>query len=182
MFLGGNEFRFFDMRSLRQFSQNVRTKTLDSTYHCYLNYDETRGSKQYTYYFDYNGKRIVANKDGQNGGIDGDYAWVAFYLLSLNQLPDDVYVYGEFTDWQLLPEYKMYYNKSRLRYELDAQLKQGRYEYKYANKTAEGATDDTMLEGNYSQAENEYLILIYHRNIQYKYDELIGSRIVKAQF
>jgi hypothetical protein len=182
LFLGGNEFRFFDTRSLRQFSQNVRTKTLDSNYHCYLNYDETRGSKQYTYYFDYNGKRIVANKDGQNGGIDGDYAWVTFYLLSLNQLPDDVYVYGEFTDWQLLPEYKMYYNKNRLRYELDAQLKQGRYEYKFANKTAEGATDDTMLEGNYSQAENEYLILIYHRNIQYKYDELIGSRIVKAQF
>jgi hypothetical protein len=107
---------------------------------------------------------------------------MTFYLLSLNQLPDDVYVYGEFTDWQLKPEYKMYYNKARMRYELETQLKQGRYEYKYANKTADGATDDTLLEGSYSQAENEYLILIYHRNIQYKYDELVGSRIIKTQF
>lgn len=182
LFQGGNEFRFFDTRSLRQFSQNVRAKTLDSSYHCLLNYDETRGSKQYFFYMDYNGKRIVANKDGQNVAIDGDYAWMTFYLLSLNQLPDDVYVYGEFTDWQLKPEYKMYYNKARMRYELETQLKQGRYEYKYANKTTDGATDDTLLEGSYSQAENEYLILIYHRNIQYKYDELVGSRIIKTQF
>lgn len=182
LFQGGNEFRFFDIRSLRQFSQNVRVKTLDSTYKCLLNYDEVRGSGQYFYYLDYNGKRIVTNKDGLNPAIDGDYVWVTFYLLSINPLPDDVYVYGEFTDWQLKPKYKMWYNKIRMRYELDALLKQGRYEYKFANKLENGGIDDSLLEGSYSQAENEYLILIYHKNLQYKYDELVGSKIIKAQF
>ena len=114
--------------------------------------------------------------------IDGDYAFITFYLLSLSQLNEDVYVYGEFTDWRLLSEYKMYYNKSRLRYELEVQLKQGRYEYKYATKTTEGKIDDTSLEGAHSQTENEYMVLVYHKNIQYKYDELVGSRVIKTQF
>ena len=103
-------------------------------------------------------------------------------MLSTNQLNEDVYVYGEFTDWRLLPEYKMWYNKSRSRYELDAQLKQGRYEYKYASTNAEGKADDTMIEGSHSQTENEYLVLVYHKNIQFKYDELVGSRVIKTQF
>lgn len=182
LFSGGNEFRFFDIRSLRQFSQNVRAKTLDSVYHCFLNYEESRGSKQYFNYLDFNGKRVIANRDGQNAGIDGDYAFISFYLLSLTPLNEDVYVYGEFTDWRLLPEYKMYYNKSRLRYELEVQLKQGRYEYKYATQTAEGKIDDTAIEGSHAQTENEYMVLIYHKNIQYKYDELVGSRVIKTQF
>lgn len=182
LFSGGNEFRFFDTRSLRQFSQNVRAKTLDSVYHCFLNYEESRGSKQYFNYLDFNGKRVIANRDGQNVGIDGDYAFITFYLLSLTPLNEDVYVYGEFSDWRLLPEYKMYYNKSRLRYELEVQLKQGRYEYKYATKTTEGKIDDTSLEGSHAQTENEYMVLIYHKNIQYKYDELVGSRVIKTQF
>ncbi len=182
LFEGGNEFRFFDTRSLRQFSQNVRAKTLDSMYHCYLNYEETRGSKQYFNYIDFNGKRVLSNKDGNNPPIDGDYAWVTFYLLSLSQLEQDVYVYGECTDWKLLPEYKMFYNKNRSRYEVDVLLKQGRYEYKYAVATPEGKPDEYQLEGTYSGAENEYLILIYHKHIQFKYDELIGMKMVRTQF
>lgn len=182
LFNGGNEFRFFDIRNLKQFSQNVRTKILDSIYHCYLNFEESRGSKQYFFYNDFNGKRIIANKEGQDGNIDGDYASMMFYLLSMNQLEQDVYVYGEFTDWRLLPTYKMYYNKNRQRYELDVPLKQGRYEYKYAVADATGAPNETEFEGNHAQTENEYLILIYHKHIQYKYDELVGYRVINTTF
>lgn len=182
LFNGGNEFRFFDTRSLRQFSQNVRTKTLDTVYHCYLQYEESRGSKQYFNYLDYNGKRVIDNKDGQNPPIDGDYAWMTFYLLNMTQLDQDVYVYGEFTDWRLLPEFKMMYNKNRSRYELDVLLKQGRYEYKYATANEAGNSDEMTFEGSHAQTENEYIILIYHKHIQYKYDELVGTRIVKTQF
>ncbi|MES2691045.1 MAG: type IX secretion system plug protein domain-containing protein [Bacteroidota bacterium] len=182
LFPGGNEFRFFDIRSLRQFSPNVKTKTLDSVYHAYLQFEESRGSKQYFQYIDFNGKRVIDNKDGQNPAIDGDYANITFYLLNLSQLDQDVYVFGEFTDWRLLPEYKMWYNKNRLRYELDTQLKQGRYEYKYATPDATGAPDESTFEGSHSNTENEYLILIYHKHIQFKYDELVGAQIIKTQF
>ncbi|MES2780644.1 MAG: type IX secretion system plug protein domain-containing protein [Bacteroidota bacterium] len=178
IFPGGNEFRFFDFRSLRTLSPNVRSKTFDSLYHVILNYDESRGSKQYFQYLDNNGRRILANKDGINSDLDGDYAWVNFYLMSMNPIQDgDVYVFGEFTDWKLLPKYKMYYNKNRGRYDLEVQLKQGRYEYIYAVKNeTTGQPDEVSLEGSSSNTENEYLILVYHKNIQYKYDELVGMK------
>jgi hypothetical protein len=184
IFNGSNEFRFFDYRNLRTASINVRTKTFDSLYHVILNNDESRGGKQYLQYIDNNGKRTIQNKDmGTAGDIDGDYATVNFYLLSFTPNQDaDVYVFGEFTDWQLKPEYKMDYNKSRMRYDLQAFLKQGRYEYMYAIKDPNnGKPDETTFEGNSSQTENEYLILIYHKNIRFKYDELIGARKFTTQ-
>ena len=178
IFSGGNEFRFFDFRSLRTLSPNVRSKTFDSVYHVILNYDESRGSKQYFQYLDNNGRRVLANREGINSDIDGDYAWVNFYLMSMSPVQEgDVYVLGEFTDWKLLPKYKMYYNKNRGRYDLEVQLKQGRYEYIYAVKNeTTGEPDEVSLEGSSSNTENEYLILVYHKNIQFKYDELVGVR------
>ena len=106
LFNGGNEFRFFDIRQLRQFSANVRSKRTDSVVHVILNLDESRGAMQYFNYLDYNGKRLVQNKEGNNSEIDGDYAYVNFYLSSVMGVPPDaeVYVFGEFTDWRLMPE------------------------------------------------------------------------------
>jgi hypothetical protein len=178
LFNGGNEFRFFDFRSLRTLSPNVRSKTFDSVYHVILNYDESRGSKQYFQYLDNNGRRILGNKEGNNPDFDGDYAWVNFYLMSMNPVQEgDVYVFGEFTDWKLLPQYKMYYNKNRGRYDLEVPLKQGRYEYIYAIKDeTTGQPNEITLEGSSSNTENEYMILVYHKNIQFKYDELVGAR------
>jgi hypothetical protein len=184
LFPGGNEFRYFDFRSLRQVSPNVRSKTMDSIYHVFLNYDESRGANQYLQYIDNNGRRILGNRDGVDYRFDGDYADVNFYLLSMNPIDEgDVYVFGEFTDWKLLPEYKMYYNKNRSRYDLNVLLKQGRYEYLYAiRKSGSIVPEETKLEGSFSNTENEYLILVYHKHIQYKYDELIGVRKFATRF
>jgi hypothetical protein len=183
LFSGGNEFRFFDIRNLRQFSQNVRTKYFDSVYHCLLNTDEPRGSKQYFQYIDYNGKRIVFNKEGNNTDIDGDYALIQFQLSALANIPanTDVYVIGEFTDWKQKPEYKMTYNANRERYDLEIPLKQGRYEYMYSLLNNESQNpDETTFEGSHSNTENEYLILVYNHNLQFNYDELIGSTIFSS--
>jgi hypothetical protein len=183
LFSGGNEFRFFDIRNLRQFSQNVRTKYFDSVYHCLLNTDEPRGSKQYFQYIDYNGKRIVFNKEGNNTDIDGDYALIQFQLSALANIPanTDLYVIGEFNDWKQKPEYKMTYNANRERYDLEIPLKQGRYEYMYSLLNNESQKpDESIFEGSHSNTENEYLILVYNHNLQFNYDELIGSTIFSS--
>jgi hypothetical protein len=113
LFSGSNEFRFFDFRSIRLTSPNVRTKTFDSLYHIILNTDESRGSNQYVQYIDNNGRRLIANRDGNDARYDGDYAWVNFYLSVLTPPQDkEVYVFGEFSDWKLLPQYRMRYNKA----------------------------------------------------------------------
>jgi hypothetical protein len=182
LFNGGNEFRFFDTRNLRQFSQNVRSKRTDSVWHVLLNIDESRASNQYFQYADYNGKQLIFNKEGNNSELDGDYAYTTFFLSGLSGVPSDkdVYVIGEFTDWRCLPEYKMYYNRNRQRYDLEIPLKQGRYEYAYAVKDESGKPDDVSIEGSHFQTENEYLILVYTRNLQYNYDELIGARRINS--
>jgi hypothetical protein len=183
LFNGGNEFRFFDIRQLRTFSTNVRSKRTDTVVHVMLNVEESRGALQYLTYLDYNGKRIIQNKEGINSDLDGDYAYVNFYFSGAMGVPPgaEVYVFGEFTDWRLLPQYKMYYNKSRQRYDLEVPLKQGRYEYCYAIKNENGLADETLLEGNHFLTENEYLILVYTKNLQFHYDELVGARLISTQ-
>ncbi len=182
LFDGRNEFRYFDIRNLKQYSINVRSKRLDTAWHVILNIDESRASNQYFQYVDYNGRQILQNKEGFQSDIDGDYAFVNFYLNAYGTTGDgqDVYVIGEFTDWKCLPEYKMYFNRNRQRYDLEVPLKQGRYEYAYALKNKEEQPDDIDIEGNHSQTENEYLILVYARNLQYNYDELIGAKRVQS--
>lgn len=183
LFNGGNEFRFFDIRNLRQFSQNVRTKYFDSVYRCLLNIDEPRGTKQYFQYNDFNGKRVVFNKEGNNTDIDGDYALMQFQLSAIANIPSstDVYVIGEFSDWKLKPEYKMSFNASRARYDLEVPFKQGRYEYLYSIFDKElQKPDESLLEGNHANTENEYMILVYNRNLQFNYDELIGSTVFNS--
>ena len=182
LFNGGNEFRFFDIRNLRQFSQNVRSKRTDSVWHVLLNIDESRAATQYFQYADYNGKQVIFNKEGNNSEVDGDYAYTSFYLSGLSGIPSDkdVYVIGEFTDWRCLPEYKMYFNRNRQRYDLEVPLKQGRYEYAYAILDENSKPDDVSIEGNHYQTENEYLILVYSRNLQFGYDELIGARRINS--
>lgn len=183
LFNGSNEFRFFDIRNLRQFSQNVRTKFFDSVYHCVLNMDEPRGSKQYLQYIDFNGKRVINNKEGINTDLDGDYAFVQFQLSAIANVPEntDIFLIGEFTDWKLKPQFKLDFNQNRARYDLEIPLKQGRYEYMYAMLDKESQKiDESVFEGNHANTENEYLILVYNRNLQFNYDELIGSMVFSS--
>jgi hypothetical protein len=72
----------------------------------------------------------------------------------------------------------MTFNENRARYDLEIPLKQGRYEYAFSllnNDTQK--PDESFFEGNHANTENEYMILVYNRNLQFNYDELIGSTI-----
>ncbi|MDB9883005.1 DUF5103 domain-containing protein [Bacteroidia bacterium] len=175
LFQGTNEFRSFDIRSLRTFSNNVIKKYTDSVQNAVLKPDETRYHLNYVKWLDYNGKREIANRDGINVVEDGDYALIHFYLKS-KSIEDlgDVYVYGELTDWQLKDEFKMKYWPDYDMYGCSALLKQSYYSYHYVLKDKEGNIDYTMTEGNHQDTENDYTILVYHKNVFYGFDELIG--------
>jgi len=161
LFPGTNEFRFFDIRSLRTFSNQVVKKYTDSVQNAVLRPDETRYHLNYLRFLDYNGKRDIINDDGVNIVEDGDYAKIHFYLKSKDLSEyGDVYLYGELTDWQLKDEYKMKYWPD--------------YDMYGVLKDKEGNIDYTFTEGNHQETENDYTILMYHKNVSYGYDELIG--------
>ena len=41
-------------------------------------------------------------------------------------------------------------------------------------KDKNGDIDYTFTEGNHQETENDYTILVYHKNVFYGYDEIIG--------
>lgn len=177
VFLGGNEFRSFDIRSLRFMSNNVRKKYISENKRKHvLLYDELpRGHQTYVEMKDFNGKSVVDNKDGSSGATDGDYAVVHFSLLAAKPYQKDVYVLGEMTGWKLDSAYKMTYNPQKKAYEASITLKQGYYNYFFVF-AENGIADAAVLEGNYFQTENDYHVLTYHKNQFMGYDALIGSK------
>jgi hypothetical protein len=42
------------------------------------------------------------------------------------------------------------------------------------------AIDDTLLEGSFSDTENDYLVYVYHRERLSRYDRLVGVTIVNS--
>lgn len=177
VFGGINEFRFFDTRSIRFASINVQKKFFENDiYHMVLNADESRGFKRHINIIDFNGKRVIDNKDGTNGNFDGDYTWVYFTLQNPYPYPDSVYIMGGITDWRIQEEFKMTYNYEIKAYQGKALLKQGFYDYIYVTvPQKEGELPETTFtEGNYMNTENDYYIFYYIRNQFLDYHELLG--------
>ncbi|MBL6730709.1 MAG: DUF5103 domain-containing protein [Bacteroidia bacterium] len=175
LFPGTNEFRFFDIRSLRFFSNNVIKKYIDSVQNVVLRPEESKAYLNYVRWIDYNGKRDIFNSDGMNLVEDGDYALVHFNFKS-NNLEDmgEIFVYGELTDWQLKDEFKMTYSPELNMYTCPVLLKQSYYNYHFILRDKDGKIDYSFTEGNHQETENDYTILVYHKNVFYGYDEIIG--------
>ena len=175
LFQASNEYRFFDIRSLRYFSQNVKTKYRDSLIHVVLKNEQTKGHLNYVFWRDFNGKRVVQNKDGADISEDADYASVVFRLEAEHPFSfEPIYVFGELTDWQLKDEYQLKYNPLEKVYFCEVLLKQSYYNYLYVSKNDQNEIDFTYTEGNHYQTENDYFVYFYHRNQFYNYDECVG--------
>jgi hypothetical protein len=178
----GNEYRYFDIRSLRFFSNNVAEKYFDSLNNVVLRPDELRSHLSYSYTIDYNGKRVIANKDGGKLAEDADYAMVHFYLKCANPIAmGPVYIFGELSDWRLQDKFKMTYLPDYKGYYAMVKLKQSYYNYEYVIwNEKEKKIDLTFTEGNHFETENDYHILLYHKNPFYGYDELIGYHMLNS--
>ncbi len=178
LFEGGNEFRRFDIRSLRYLSERVHDiQSSRRHWDVYLAADKLRSYARYVTDEDINGRFQIITYDGRDDMLEGDYAWVHFHLpmpggpLERGHL----YVMGALTDWHFSEENKMNYNYGEQAYELSLLLKQGYYNYQYAFIEEEGQVADIgFVEGNHSVTENDYIIYVYHRQPGDLYDRLVG--------
>lgn len=179
-FSGLNEYRFFDIRSLRAVSANVKSRfNAGNQRHAILLPEKTRRFEKYSFQPDYNGRFLIDNKDVPIPGgasSESDYVYVHFTLRNDEELKGkEVYIYGELSDWRLQEKYKLYWNEEGKMYEAVVPLKQAYYNYQYmVVDTATGKKDPMEFEGSHFETENNYIILIYHRNQQLGYDELIA--------
>ncbi|MCE7065549.1 DUF5103 domain-containing protein [Dyadobacter sp. CY326] len=180
-FPGGNEFRYFDSRSLtgRGYGVNEIERSDDFT-RLMLFPDKSRADNAYIQVDDFNGQYIVDQRESGNGSIEADYTPVIFTLRTTQDPDATFYVNGAFNLWQLNERNKMTYNIATNAYEVEIMIKQGVINYNYAMiKNGAKQSDEAFIEGNYGATENDYDILVYHRPQAGRADLLIGYRTVE---
>ncbi len=186
VFEAGNEFRYFDFRSLRQRSERVRgIEEVDDTNHLYVSLDKVRSKRGRSFRVgrrDLNGKFQIGIFDGLLSARDEDYAQVHFELEMEKPISfGNIYVFGALTDWQLKPEFQLHYNRQKKSYQTSAYLKQGYYDYMYVIK--EDGNDKlitNIVEGNFFATENDYYLLVYYHPFDSRYARLVGIEVINT--
>jgi hypothetical protein len=179
MFKGGNEFRFFDLRSINSPGRNVGTvNKLVKPVEAVIAKDKSRAGQVYSQYNDYNGNYVLDNLDYRDNNFS-NYLNVNFVLDS-KPISGDVYVAGKFTDWNLSEQTKMKYDSASKLYRAKFLLKQGWYDYQYVVNSK--TLPYYFLEGSHYETENMYEIFVYYKAFQPRADLLIGyMRLEKNQ-
>jgi len=174
-FWAGNEYLWFENKDVRAANTGIQFIDLKDLYHNYLYTNLVRHDKPYTYNPDINGNYLVTAIDASNSSIEADYVWMFFSLL-LDQLPDgkELHVYGNFNNYTIDETTKMTFNTERGVYKNAVLLKQGFYNYKYVVVDKNGKIDEGAISGNFWQAENNYKVLVYYRDLGARYDKIIG--------
>ncbi len=176
VFDGGNQFRFFDMKSFYYQAPNIaRIINGQDGYEVILHTDYSRAKKEYETYTDIYGMKLIKARNNQQTNIEGEYAWVDFSLKIPKFENADVYIIGALNDWQLNRNNKMEYDNRYRMYTLSMFLKQGYYNYMYG-VVAHGHTkaDVTLIEGDHWATQNQYKVYVYYRNVVPEYDRLVG--------
>jgi len=178
IFKGGNEFRYFDIKSIRYQTEYVqRISYVIPYYNVYLFPSENREFKPYFYWKDFNGRYYIAIQEGQKSDIDADYVNVFFTLPSKQKVAGgEMYVSGALSNYSFDKNNLMLYNAVSGQYELTMLLKQGWYNYEYVF-LRNGSSDGTasLFEGSHYETENDYTVLVYYRNPRERYDRVIGT-------
>ena len=186
VFPGGNEYRYFDIRSKRYNGENIADISFHRPYyHVTMLADEVRSNKKYFRYKEMNGNFVVESQDRVTDyDTECDYYFVHFTLpLESPLIAGTVNVFGALTDWNANKSNEMTWNYEQAAYELTLLLKQGYYNYQYVYVPEGGLkADEVVLEGSHFETENEYQILVYYRGLSGRYDELVGYQVLNADF
>jgi len=178
VFPGGNEFRYFDIRTRRYNGENIEDiKFIRPYYHVTVLPDAIRSNKKYSPYKEMNGNFVIESQDRVTDlDTECDYMFVHFYLPMQSQLVGgSVNVFGALTGWNANKTNEMKWNFTSAGYELSLLLKQGYYNYQYVY-VPEGAkkADSVNLEGTHYMTENDYQIFAYYRDQAGRFDRLVG--------
>lgn len=178
VFSGGNEFRRFDIKSLKWNSEFIRDIFFDSSgFNVILKQDERATFNLYYSEKDINGRKLIKSEDNvRSSEIEAEYVWVHFFLKYDTPLIDgSLYVFGALSDWQYLNENKMKYNYTLKGYDCALYLKQGYYNYQYVFlENGKTVGDESFIEGMHFETENDYTVLVYNREKGTNYDKLIA--------
>ncbi|WP_018618276.1 DUF5103 domain-containing protein [Spirosoma luteum] len=176
---GGNEFRFFDTRTVLSRANYIdRIDRLADRNIAYVQVDKPRNQGVYIQSDDFNGQFVIDHRETGNGATNADYIETIF-TLKIPEVPDfNMYVNGSFNFWQLNERNQMAYDALLGAYRASILLKQGVYNYDYTLMSTgpQKKVDENYIEGSFSSTENDYEVFVYHRPPASRADQLVGYR------
>ncbi len=197
IFPGGKEFRNLDISSMVFRSEDVlNIEEFVEGFSTILIPREPRDRLAYLWRRDLNGMFVPYNRDYLRKQIPLDSLASTLNLvqrynyreqqlnteysevistLKMSPIDREIYIVGGMTNWKMLPEYRVTYDELVEGYVGRMYLKQGYYNYGYAVEDEFGRPDFSVLEGDWYETENAYLILGYYRPLGGEYDRLVGA-------
>ena len=176
IFSGLNEYRAFDIRSIRFNGQNIaRTYFDNQKAEVWVQPEIPRKqSAALTQWVDANGRFVIENFETRRGAVEADYVETHFSFEPGSEPDGDIYLFGLLSNWEIQPGFRMHKVEGSQRYEASIRLKQGFYNYSYVLARPGMPLDETRYEGSYCQTQNVYEVLVYFRPIGARYDHVIG--------
>jgi hypothetical protein len=183
-FWGGNEFRNFDVRSVKfltQYIERIQIDSLDKLTSVYLKKEEKKNTQRYAIADDVNGRFLIKVYEGQNDALEADYVYVNFNLPVMEKFDSaEVYLYGQLSNWEFSPAFSMNYNEEDGCYNKTLLVKQGYYNYLFfVNEKSLGIPSPLLIEGSHFETRNNYQLFFYSRDIGSRYDRLSGYAIIE---
>jgi hypothetical protein len=187
VFPAGKEWRWVDLRSFRLQSERIANARYSTTAtEIFVKPETDRKEQRFNFYRDANGMFNIEASENINPFWQADYATVNFTFVPPGNAViagQDVYVFGQLSNYNLTDATKMIFNPAKGVYESSLFLKQGYYDYCYAtvdrNSRKRTASFD-ITEGNLWETENNYTIFVYYRPLAGRADELIGVSTVNS--
>ena len=173
-FAGSNEFRLIDLRSSQQklnFVDRIETGEKINTINTQI--EIPQGRFPYIQRNDLNGAFVIESYENRDNPLQADYVECIFQLKTDDPI-ESIFLIGGFNDYRLESAFKL--NSSTGILENKQLLKQGIYNYQFKSKNPSNST----LEGNYSQTENVYEILVYYQKPGTRYDSLVGYSSIQT--
>ncbi len=189
IFPAGKEYRWLNLRSFRLLGDRIiRQQNTNSSYELFVKDDLPRLPRQYFYYRDMNGWYVNETIDNLNPYWNADYAKIHFTFRPPEGIPysqGDLLIVGQLTNDGEDKEAVMQYNKESRAYETTLVLKQGYYDYQYAIKQYSNGgymLNTSIPEQDVWETENNYMVLVYYRDLGGRYDQLLAIRQINSQF
>jgi len=180
---GANKFQFV-IRDLEPGAEYRQVNLNDHHWHqlpvTRAQYDGIEYSRFYKMnHKDFNGGFKLLNKNNQYS----DYLTTTFEFKPHEKIYDNIYIVGSFTNWEVLPWFKLE-NKKEI-YSISIELKRGIYDYKYVTGTDYNEVvsniDWNLFEGNFWETQNIYSIFLCYLSPELgEHDKIIGyKRIIR---
>jgi hypothetical protein len=170
---GGNEYRMIDMRSTQQKLNFVAHIQALENYSIITTYPETaQGNYTYSEKMDMNAGMVIENYENPENNLLADYVYCQFIFKSRKFEDEKIYLSIGNHSFHKAEDSSMDYDEKSESYQKKILLKQGIYNYQYLSNNLLNHS----LEGNYSQTENQYDLLVYFRKPGDRFDSIIGYK------